>query len=157
MTALGQKRLWYSWSEMCEERCFLLVFIRRWVKFHFPVKHRITVPLSTQGFNGYLRVKYGYEEYSIYTRQLNLKNKSTGTSELRPTSGLPKVSANSTQRATISSLLQKKRADTTYQPNLLFQMAPKAYLLLYLFSVKCWQRQKEYICLDCSIFIILSQ
>lgn len=108
MTALGQKRLWYSWSEMCEERCFLLVFIRRWVKFHFPVKHRITVPLSTQGFNGYLRVKYGYEEYSIYTRQLNLKNKSTGTSELRPTSGLPKVSANSTQRATISSLLQKK-------------------------------------------------
>lgn len=108
MTALGQKRLWYSWSEMCEERCFLLVFIRRWVKFHFPVKHRITVPLSTQGFNGYLRVKYGYEEYFIYTRQLNVKNKSIGTSELRPTSGLPKVSANSTQRATISSLLQKK-------------------------------------------------
>lgn len=51
---------------MCEERCFLLVFIRRLVKFHFPAKHRIIIPLSTWDFRGYVRVKHGSEEYIIY-------------------------------------------------------------------------------------------
>lgn len=51
---------------MCEERCFLLVFIRRLVKFHFPAKHRIIVSLSTWDFRGYVRVKHGSEEYIIY-------------------------------------------------------------------------------------------
>lgn len=60
--ALGQKRGYHLWSDMCDGRCLLLGLIRKWSKFQFSARHQITVPVSTQGLYGYAEVKYHYAE-----------------------------------------------------------------------------------------------